>query len=62
MNYSRECLAIGVARRLNSNDVIDTLSDAMILHGVPAHIRSDNGPELVAKDLRQWLQTIGAKT
>ena len=60
--YSRECLAIGVARRLNSNDVIDTLSDAMILHGVPAHIRSDNGPELVARNLRQWLQTIGAKT
>ena len=60
--YSRECLAIRVARRLNSNDVIDTLSDAMILHGVPAHIRSDNGPELVARNLRQWLQTIGAKT
>ena len=60
--YSRECLAIRVARRLNSNDVIDTLSDAMILHGVPEHIRSDNGPELVARNLRQWLQTIGAKT
>ena len=60
--YSRECLAIRVARRLNSNDGIDTLSDAMILHGVPEHIRSDNGPELVARNLRQWLQTIGAKT
>jgi putative transposase len=60
--YSRECLAIRVARRLNSNDVIDTLSDAMILHGVPEHIRSDNGPELVARNLRQWLQASGAKT
>jgi putative transposase len=60
--YSRECLAIRVARRLNSNDVIDTLSDAMILHGVPEHIRSDNGPELVARNLRQWLQATGAKT
>ena len=60
--YSRECLAIRVARRLNSNDVIDTLSDAMILHGVPEHIRSDNGPERVARNLRQWLQATGAKT
>jgi putative transposase len=60
--YSRECLAIRVARRLNSNDVINTLSDAMILHGVPEHIRSDNGPELVARNLRQWLQASGAKT
>ena len=60
--YSRECLAIRVARRLNSNDVINTLSDAMILHGVPEHIRSDNGPELVARNLRQWLQATGAKT
>jgi putative transposase len=34
----------------------------MILHGVPEHIRSDNGPELVAKNLRQWLHPTGAKT
>jgi transposase InsO family protein len=60
--YNRECLAIRVARRLNSNDVIDTFSDAMILHGVPEHILSDNGPELVAKNLRMWLQATGAKT
>ena len=60
--YSRECLAIRVARRLNSHDVIDTLSDAMILHGVPEHIRSDNGSELVAKNLRQWLEGAGTKT
>ena len=48
--------------RLNSGDVIDTLADAMIEHGIPEHIRSDNGPEFVAKDLRKWLAQTGAKT
>jgi transposase InsO family protein len=60
--YTRECLTIRVARRLNSGDVIDTLADAMIEHGIPEHVRSDNGPEFVAKDLRQWLAQTGAKT
>ena len=60
--YTRECLAIRVARRLGSHDVIDTLSDAMILHGIPEHIRSDNGPEFVAKNLRKWLEDAGSKT
>ena len=40
--FTREVLAIRVARRLNSNDVIDVLSDLFILRGVPGHIRSDN--------------------
>ena len=60
--YTRECLAIRVARRLGSHDVIDTLSDAMILHGIPEYIRSDNGPEFVAKNLRKWLGSTGSKT
>jgi len=60
--YTRECLAIRVARRLNSRDVIDTLADAMIAPGIPEHIRSDNGPEFVAKELRQWLAQTGART
>jgi len=60
--YTRECLAIRVARRLRSCDVIDTLADAMIQHGIPEHVRSDNGPEFVAKDLRKWLADTGAKT
>jgi len=60
--YTRECLAIRVARRLNSYDVIETLADAMLLYGIPEHIRSDNGPEFVAKKLRKWLSDVGAKT
>jgi transposase InsO family protein len=51
--YTRECLAIRVERRLNSRDVIEVLADAMLTNGVPEHIRSDNGPEFVAKELRK---------
>ena len=46
--YTRRCLALRVARRLNSYDLIETLADVMLEHGVPEHIRSDNGPEFVA--------------
>jgi transposase InsO family protein len=57
--YSRECLAIRVKRKLNSIDVIDVLTDLYILHGVPGFIRSDNGPESVAKIVREWINAIG---
>ena len=60
--YTRECLAIRVARKLNGTDVIDVLSDLFILHGVPGHVRSDNGPEFVAKAVRSWITAVGAKT
>ena len=60
--YTRECLAIGVARRLGRYEVIEALADVMLLKGVPEHIRSDNGPEFVAKDLRQWLAKVGTGT
>jgi putative transposase len=60
--FTREALAIRVARRLKATDVIDALSDLFILRGVPAHIRSDNGPEFVAASLRGWIAAVGAKT
>jgi putative transposase len=60
--FTRECLAIRPRRRLNSRNVIEVLADAMLGHGIPEHIRSDNGPEFVAKDLRKWLANTGAKT
>ncbi len=47
--FSHECLAIRVARKLKAIDVIDVLSDLFILRGIPGHIRSDNGPEFLAK-------------
>ena len=46
----------------NQSDVIDMLSDLFILRGVPEHIRSDNGPEFVAKAVQEWIAAVGAKT
>jgi putative transposase len=60
--FTHECLAIRVSRRLKSIDVIDGLSDLFILRGVPEHIRSDNGPEFVAKGVQEWIAVVGAKT
>ena len=59
--YSRECLAIVVARRLRSDDVMACLADLLTQHGVPDHIRSDNGPEFVAKAVRTWLDRLDVK-
>ena len=47
--FTHECLAIRINRRLKALDVIDVLSNLFILRGVPSHVRSDNGPEFVAK-------------
>src|SRR5205814_1250507 len=60
--FTHECLAIRVSRRLKSIDVIDVLSDLFILRGVPGHVRSDNGPEFVAKAVQEWIGAVGAKT
>ena len=60
--YTRECLAIRVARRLGSAEVLETLADVMLWHGIPEYIRSDNGPEFIAKELRQWLAKLGTRT
>ena len=60
--FTRECLAIRIDRKLNSTDVIDALSDLFILRRVPGHVRSDNGPEFIAKAVREWIAAVGAKT
>ena len=60
--YTHECLAIRVARRLKAADVIDVLSDRFILRGVPGHVRSDNGPEFVAGAVQEWITAVGART
>jgi transposase InsO family protein len=60
--FTRECLAIRVARRINGLGVLETMADVMIARGVPEHIRSDNGPEMTAKIVRQWLASVGSKT
>ena len=60
--FTRECLAIDVARKLTSDEVLERLSWLMATRGVPEHIRSDNGPEFTATVVRQWLKNVGVKT
>lgn len=60
--FTRECLAIDVARQLTSDDVLQRLSWLFVTRGVPEHLRSDNGPEFTAKAVRHWLHDVGVKT
>ena len=60
--FTRECLAIRVERRLNARIVLEVLADLFLTHGAPEHIRSDNGPEFIEKALRGWLSRLGVKT
>lgn len=60
--HTRECLAIRVERSIDSLKVIDTLNWLFLTRAVPGHIRSDNGPEFVAKALKAWLAKVGCKT
>lgn len=56
--HTRECLASHVARRIRSQDVILVLADLFLKHGIPKHIRSDNGPEFIAKKLVTWIKGL----
>lgn len=58
----RECLTVHVAQRIRGKEAIDVFADLIGTYGIPEHIRSDNGPELVAKKLRNWLGRLGTKT
>jgi transposase InsO family protein len=59
--YTRECLAIDVARTIRAENVIDRLAKLFIRKGVPKHIRSDNGPEFTAKAVQRWLGRLKVK-
>ena len=60
--FTRECLAIDVARRLTSENVLEHLSDLFIQRGTPEFIRSDNGPEFTYHRVRDWLGHVGVRT
>lgn len=60
--YTRECLALEVNRRMTSLEVIDVLRDLFVVRGAPEHIRGDNGPEFIAQAIRRWLELTGVKT
>ena len=53
--FTRECLAITVGRRLPAKEVIATLERAFAQRGRPEYLRSDNGPEFIAKAIQRWL-------
>jgi putative transposase len=60
--YTRECLMIRVARRLDSESVLECLASLFVYRAVPEHLRSDNGSEFTAKVVREWLGRVGVRT
>jgi putative transposase len=60
--YTRECLSIDVERSITAEDVVSTLASLFRSRGEPAFIRSDNGPEFIAKIVKQWLEASEVKT
>ena len=60
--FTRECLAIDVAGGIRSGRVIEVLAQLVSVHGAPRYLRSDNGPEFVARAILRWLQTAQNET
>ncbi len=60
--FTRECLALEVSRTFKASDVIGVLADLFVIRGLPQQIRSDNGPEFVAKAVQEWITAVGART
>ena len=60
--FTREGLVVEVRRSFKAEDVLDVLSELMLIRGVPRHIRSDNGPELIAEAIRKFLKQTGVNT
>jgi transposase InsO family protein len=57
--FTRDCVAIRVARRLGSQEVIETLAEVIVGRGIPEHLCSDNGPEFITQELRNWRGSFG---
>ena len=60
--YTRECLCLKVDRGITSEDVIDTLAELFAMRGVPKCIRSDNGPEFIARAIQRWTKQLSIET
>jgi transposase InsO family protein len=60
--FTRECLCLKVDRGITSEDVIDTLAELFAMRGVPKHIRSDNGPEFIARAIQEWTKQLSIET
>ena len=60
--YTRRCITLDVSRSMRAEDVIDRLAELFAMYGVPECIRSDNGPEFIAKEIGRWLSQVGVQT
>jgi len=60
--FTRDVLAVEVRRSFKATDVLDVLSELMLIRGAPRHIRSDNGPEFIAKAIQKFLEQTGVET
>ena len=60
--FTRQCLAIEVERKLTSDDVLHCLARLFCKHRPPEHIRPDNESEFTARVVRDWLGRLGVKT
>jgi len=60
--FTRECLALDVARHFKGQDVVEVLRYLFAVRGCPKYIRSDNGPEFVSKAVQKWLDVSGVDT
>jgi transposase InsO family protein len=60
--YTRECLALEVRRGMTAQAVRAVLAEVVQERGAPVHIRSDNGPEFIAKAIRAWVSEAGLET
>jgi transposase InsO family protein len=60
--FTRECLALLVDRSITSNEVVDLLDWLFLIYGKPKFLRSDNGPEMVAHKVQDWLSEQGCRT
>ena len=60
--HTRRCITLDVGRSMTSEDVINRLAELFVVYGAPECIRSDNGPEFIAKAIGQWLTSLGVKT
>jgi len=54
--FTRECLSVYAAYSIKAGDVIREVSAVIEREGAPEHIRSDNGPELIAVEVEQWFE------
>ena len=60
--YTRECLAIEVARNFRGEDIVAVLDELTAIRGAPAHLRADNGPEMISKAVKAWCAESGTGT